>query len=129
MRPWRLTAAAISWLTLISGMAILDDLAPSTEFRVSAWLFGLYIGVVMSFNLLLEDRDQATGMSLIFIGGLLSVYNIVWQATFLATGGQFQYPVNLWPFGFDASIGSWILMIGVGFTLIWLGAGMISRHK
>jgi hypothetical protein len=118
----RLRLTALAWFVLIASMAIIDALAPTTEFRVSGWLFGSYIGVVLTMNCLIANRDQAIGLSLLFIGGMLFLYNIVWQITFLATGGTFVFPVNLWPFGANASASEWYGLLGLGVLMIWFGA-------
>ncbi len=116
-------------MLIISFMAIMDAIAPNVDFRVSAWLIATYVGILVTFYALIEDRDQAAGLSMFLIGGLMCVYNLVWQASFILTGGMWAWPVDLFPFSVAATPALWAFLLIVGAALMLMGGDEIFRHR
>jgi hypothetical protein len=125
----RLAACGILWLVLIACMATLDALAPSGAFRVAGWLIEFYVGVFLTFQLLIESRDQAIGLSLIFSGGFVGVYNAIWQITYMLGGNTIVWPLDLWPFAIIVSPLVWYATIAFGLLLVAVGSDIVFRHR
>jgi hypothetical protein len=122
-------AAVFLWAVIIIGMAVLDVASPGNAFRAAEWLAGFGLCILVAIQVLEPDRTLANGLTLVFVGLLLFVYDMVWWIANDIGGAGLPTSIILYPFGVTANLALWLTMLAVGALLLWMGLEPMVRKK
>jgi hypothetical protein len=108
---------SLIWVIIVVFMATADALSPQTFIRVSAWVTLFFLGVLLSFWVLLSFARAAAATGAL-IGTFLGPYSLTWQlwVTYVKHWSSFL-PVRLYPFTIVLDAFEWYLMMAVGWVL------------
>ena len=132
----------IIWTALVVLMAVSDAAAPDRNFRVSAWLVLLFLGLITTIFVISYDDGLSDDKRHILpylltgflAGAFLGLYSLVWQITMFLTGKAIAITptVALFPFPITVDAFEWYFMIIIGFGLIFLSLVKylnIQKHR
>lgn len=115
------------WIVVIVVMSLTDvalgGLADQ-NFRVSAWLIELFIGVLGTVALSFIPK-VGIGLAMTIGGMFLSIYNLTWIGGVIVAGEGLGQEIALYPFGFTVPLWEFLLLIVIGFVLFITGLSLV----
>lgn len=115
------------WLAIIAVMSITDVAFggfANQNFRVSAWLIELFIGVLGTVALSFIPK-VGIGMVLAIGGMFLSIYNLIWIGGVVVVGEGLGQTIALYPFGFTVPLWGFLAIILLGFASLLSGVSLV----
>ena len=118
---------SIIWVAIAVVMATADALSPRTVVQVSLWLGLFFLGVMLSFWVLLS-MARAAAASWALIGTFLGPYSLTWQlwVTYVKHWKRF-FPVQLYPFPISLDQSEWYSMMTFGFLVLGVSVAALAH--
>lgn len=118
---------SVIWVVIGIFMATADALSPQTAVQVSLWLGLFFLGVMLSFWVLLS-LARATAASWALIGTFLGPYSLTWQlwVTYVKHWKGI-FPVRLYPFPISLDQLDWYSMMAFGFIVFGVSVGALAH--